>query len=56
MKLINRSRGEHFLFPHILKTTEPEKFIRAVLDNKYEGMEKWEADDDYEFEETPDVV
>lgn len=56
MKLINRTKGEHMIFPHILKTTEPSMFIKAILGKKefqrYEGTENWEEEDEYEFEET----
>lgn len=56
MKLINITKKEHMLFPHILKTTEPEDFIQAIIEKKYEGTENWSVDDQYNFEETPDVV
>lgn len=41
------------LFPHILRTTEPEEFIKAIITRKYPGTENWSEEDEYEFRETP---
>ncbi len=56
MKVINITKKEHMLFPHILRTEAPEDFIEAIIERKYEGTENWSTDDLYNFEETPDVM